>query len=167
MGAIDASELGRLFESEASALVLYARQWLDVAMAEDAVQDAFVTLMAQGQQPAQPKAWLYRTVRNRALKIVRSRDRQEQREQRAALETPAWFEPHPGDLLDAQTAEAALRQLPAPEREIVTLRIWGGLTLEAVAGVMGCSVAAAFRQYRAALNRIRTELSKPCHTKTI
>jgi len=160
MGSIDAQEAGWWFERESNALVLYARQWLDHPAAEDAVQDVFVSLMLQSRPPEQMKAWLYRCVRNRALKALRTEQRRTRREDRLASETPAWFEPRPDNTLDAREAEAAVRALPAEEREVVTLRLWGGLTLEEIAAVLGCSVATAFRRYEAGLGSIRQQLQQ-------
>ncbi len=58
MGAIDAQEAGWRFERESKALVLCARQWLDLPAAEDAVQDVFESLMLQSRPPEQMKARL-------------------------------------------------------------------------------------------------------------
>jgi RNA polymerase sigma-70 factor (ECF subfamily) len=158
MGTIDAQEAGRWFERESNALVLYARQWLDPAAAEDAVQDVFVSLMLQSPPPDHLKPWLFRAVRNRAFKTLRADHRRLCREERMATETPACFEPRPDDALDAQAAEAALRALPPEEREVVTLRLWGGLTLEEIAAVLACSIATVFRRYQAALDGIRQHM---------
>jgi len=161
MASIGPSDLGRWFERESNALVLYARQWLDPAAAEDAVQDVFVNLMLQSPTPEHIKAWLYRAVRNRALKRVRSEGRRSDRENQVAAEAPGWFEPHPGDALDTCEAEAALRCLPADEREVVTLRLWGGLNLEEIASVLSMSVATVFRRYQAGIEGIRNQLEEP------
>ena len=160
MDSIGPQELGRWFERESNALVLYARQWLDPSAAEDAVQDVFVNLMLQSQPPEHVKAWLYRAVRNRALKRLRSESRRSDREARVATEASGWFEPRPGNALDAREAEQALRRLPADEREIVTLRLWGGLTLEAIATVLSCSVATVFRRYQAGIEGVRNQLEE-------
>lgn len=166
MDPVNVSELGRWFEKEADRLVLYARQWLDQGMAEDSVQDVFASLLLLSSKPYNMKAWLYRSVRNRALKHLRSRGRRRQREENAAAEVPWWFEPRPADAIDAREAETALRGLPAAEREVVTLRIWGGLTLEEIAAVVPFSTATVFRKYRAGLENLRDKLEVSCLTKT-
>ncbi|MBM3881149.1 MAG: sigma-70 family RNA polymerase sigma factor [Verrucomicrobia bacterium] len=165
MDSTTLGEIGRWFEEESTALVLYARQWLDPALAEDAVQDVFVSLMQQAQPPSQMKPWLYRAVRHRAFKHLRARRRRVTREERVASEGSPWFEPRPDDAVDAQQAELALRALPAEEREVVTLRLWGGLTLAEIAAVTECSLAAVFRRYHAALERVRQQLGASCLTK--
>lgn len=159
--------LGRWFEREAGALVLYTRQWLGSTEAEDAVQDVFVNLMGSRRWPENPKAWLYRAARFRALKGLRSERRRWQREARAIEDEAPQLEPHVGEAaLDARQAQRALLQLPPEEREAVTLRIWGGLTLEEIAGVMGRSVPTVFRRYHAGLQKLREHLESPCTVRT-
>jgi RNA polymerase sigma-70 factor (ECF subfamily) len=79
---------------------------------------------------------------------------------------PGWFEPRPADTIDARQAERALLGLAGEEREVVTLRLWGGLTFDEVAAVVPCSVATAFRRYQSGLKELRKKLNTPCHTKT-
>lgn len=166
MDRLKVSELGRWFEKEADGLVLYARQWLDQALAEDAVQDVFASLLRLSSKPQNMKAWLYRSVRNRALNQIRSRGRRQRREDTTAAETPSWFEPRPGEAIDARRAETALRALAEVEREIVTLRIWGGMTFEEIAATVPFSTATVLRKYRAGLAQLRKELEVSCPTKT-
>jgi RNA polymerase sigma factor (sigma-70 family) len=165
MATIEIKDLGRWFEQESRALVLYARQWLDPVAAEDAVQDVFIRLIQEDQPPHHMKAWLYRAVRNRALNGLRSWKRRSRWEDQAATETAHWFESHPGQRIDARLAENALHRLPPEEREVVTLRIWGGLTLEEIAEVLGSSVPSVFRRYRASLAHIQRLMEETCPTK--
>jgi RNA polymerase sigma-70 factor (ECF subfamily) len=82
----------------------------------------------------------------------------------SAREEP-WFEPTHLEDLDARAAGEALRTLPQHQREVVVAHIYGGLTFEEMAHVMGCSSSAAHRRYQAALNSLRERLKSPC-TKT-
>src|SRR5690348_8574347 len=126
-----ASELERLaaiVNRRAAALALYARQWLiDEASAEDVVQEALAALLTERRSPDDPVAWMFRAVRNAAIDQVRSASRRRRREQAAAEARPEWFEPCHEAAIDARIAESALRQLPDTDRQIVVLRIWGGL----------------------------------------
>lgn len=167
MSSVNPDHVGEWFEIEAGPLVLYARQWLDLGQAEDVVQEVFLRLMQQRTEPEHMKAWLYRAVRNLAFNRVRSMERRRRREETVAAETPAWFDPDPGLEMDAREAERALQILPAEEREIVTLRIWGGLTLEQIASVLELSAPTILRRLREGLRRIRTELETSCCTKQI
>jgi RNA polymerase sigma-70 factor (ECF subfamily) len=145
--------LGQLYRQQAPALRLYARQW---GGGEDLVQNAFVRLAQQVPPPGQVLPWLYRVVRNEALAAQRSAWRRRRREQRAG--TPeAWFSPA-DDRLDADEAARRLAELPLDLREVIVARLWGGLTFEEVAALVGCSLPTAHRRYHAGLARLRERL---------
>src|ERR1041384_1252304 len=129
MPQIDPAKLGSWFDAYAGRLVLYARQWWEAQWAEDVVQDVFIRLMAQLREPDNVKSWLFTAVRNAAISAFRSESARRNREQKVAGEGREWFESQPADLLDAAAAESALSKLPAREREVIVLRIWGQLTL--------------------------------------
>src|SRR5947209_4232659 len=101
------------FDAHSRALLLYARQWVGPAEAEDVLQRVFVRLLAGGTLPADPRPWLFRCVRNEAIGAWRSARRRARREQAAAGAAAGWFVPRPEDPLDARTAQAALEALPA------------------------------------------------------
>jgi RNA polymerase sigma factor (sigma-70 family) len=170
MSGIDPGKLAEWFGDRAPGLVLYARQWLDPAAAEDVVQEVFVRLMAQPCEPANLKAWLYLATRNAAIGAGRSGRRRLRRERAVAERRGAELEPlfhsSPEDRIDAAAAEAALAGLPEPQREIVLLRIWGGMTLAEVASVTGLALSTVYDHYRAALARVRTILESSCQTRT-
>src|SRR5689334_3671709 len=121
------------FEAHAAALVLYARQWLDAADAEDAVHDVFVRLIAQDRLPDDPPAWLFRSVRNAAIDRSRSFFRRRRRETSVVQARPEWFEQRVEDLIDARRAEEILATLPHDQREVVVLRIWAQLGFAQIA----------------------------------
>jgi RNA polymerase sigma-70 factor (ECF subfamily) len=101
-------------------------------------------------------------VRNAAISAWRSSRRRDRREQATAQQSTAWFVPRPEDRLDAQTAQQALAQLPPIQREILTLRIWSGLTLAQIAEVTGLVVSAVHGHYRTALAAMRERLEQSC-----
>jgi RNA polymerase sigma-70 factor (ECF subfamily) len=156
--------VAQLFEAHATALLFYARQWLDEAAAEDAVQRVFVRLIAGGRRPADARTWLYRCVRNEAISGSRSDHRRRRRERAVASNAGRWFVASPEDRIDAVAAEAALRSLSPVRREIVTLRLWSGLTLAQVAEVMGLAVSTVHGHFRSALTEMRQQMEPPCPT---
>lgn len=161
------SELGRLAQlvAERSAgLALYARQWLDAASAEDVVQEALTALLTQARAPDDPIAWTYRAVRNAAIDHARAASRRRRREQIVAASRFEWFEPTADSLIDAQTAEEALRRLGPELREIVVLRIWAGLGLAQIGRIMQLSVTTVHERYVFALEQMRIALERPCRT---
>jgi RNA polymerase sigma-70 factor (ECF subfamily) len=56
--------------------------------------------------------------------------------------------------------EAALRQLPAEQREVVVLKIWGELSFPQIASTLEVPVNTAASRYRYALARLRATLSE-------
>jgi len=157
---MEPSQLGRLVQEHAAALVLYARQWC--AAPEDVVQEAFLKLAAVPQPPRQPVAWLYRVVRNASVSTLRALYRRRKHETAAAGRNAPWFLRSDDTDLDAQAATDALDSLPAIEREVITLHLWGGLTFLEIGDVLDCSDSTAHRWYLAGLARLRERLHVPC-----
>jgi RNA polymerase sigma factor (sigma-70 family) len=145
-GPVNAALIAEWFDRHAAALEFYARQWTTAP--EDCVQEAFVQLAQQNSPPADPRAWLFRAVRNRALNAVRADQRRAAREKTALqLDTsrPA------DDPADAAVLADLLQQLTDRQRELVVLRIWGQLNWREIATVVEGSRSAAQRDYVEAL----------------
>jgi RNA polymerase sigma-70 factor (ECF subfamily) len=164
MGSIGPQQLATWFDAYAAQLVLYVRQWLDVGLAEDVVQDVFVRLAAIRSEPANAKAWLFRSVRNEAISKIRSRRRRQNHEARRAANQPTWFEPRPDELVDAATAQSAVESLPAEQREVVILRLWTGMTFQEISEIVSRPVSTVADRYHSALAAIRRTMEK-CHEK--
>lgn len=162
----DPDKLATWFEAHAAALALYARQWLDRGQAEDVVQEVFVRLLTQGREPPNARAWLYASVRNAAIDAARAASRRKRREDAVSAETRGWFDPRPADVLDADAVQHAVQQLPPRQREVVTLRVWSGMTLSEVSQVMGIAVSTVHDEYRRGLDALRRLMENPCSTTT-
>ncbi|HEX6963373.1 MAG TPA: sigma-70 family RNA polymerase sigma factor [Lacipirellula sp.] len=152
MPTVDATLIAEMFQRHASALALYASQW--TASADDCVQEALCELARQPQAPDNPPAWLYRTVRNRALNAARSARRRTAHEQAAAERRAARRSTAPDPALEASLADL-LAALDATSREIVVLRVWGGLAWQEIAELVGGSKSTAQRHYVQALELLR------------
>jgi RNA polymerase sigma factor (sigma-70 family) len=157
------TDLARLIDAHAAALVLYARQWC--AAPEDVVQEAFLKLVRCRQPPEDAVAWLYRVVRNAALDAAK-RDRRRQRRESAVARPVRWFVEPEVDGLDAENAVAALQELPDDQREVIVARHWGGLSFEQIAQVSGCSASTAFRRYSAGVEGLRKQLGVSCPNRS-
>jgi RNA polymerase sigma factor (sigma-70 family) len=155
--------IAELIDTHAAALVLFARQWC--AAPEDVVQTAFAKLAAAHPTPDDPPAWLFRVVRNAAIDAGKADRRRRIREQSVARPV-RWFAEPQIDGLDAEAAVRALEALPADQREVIVTRLWGGMTLEQVAAVAGCSVSSAHRRYEAGIAALRERLGVECLKKT-
>ena len=154
MSRIEPELLASLFRDHAPALVLYARQWSGTP--EDLVQEAFLTLSLQSRPPDRAVAWLHRVVRNAALDQKRGNARRARRELLAASDE-RWFLPQ-DDGLDARSAALALETLEDELREVIVARIWGGLTFEEIAKLVGASLSHVYRCYHAGLAELRNRM---------
>lgn len=158
MRHLDPERLGELFSAHAAVLVLFARARVERSEAEDLVQEAFVRLMTAKPEPTDPRAWLYTVVRRLAL----DRGRRKRRQVRSDAD-PCFSPGRPGDE-EARRVEQMLRSLPGEEREVLILRVWGGLTLEQVGRVLGLSTATTHRRYREALAQAGRSMEDACRT---
>ncbi|NLX04465.1 MAG: sigma-70 family RNA polymerase sigma factor [Phycisphaerae bacterium] len=162
---LEPSELSDCFRTWSAAMVLYARQWLDQAAAEDAVQDVFLALVSHHRRPVNLRAYLFRSVRNAAISRTRSLSRRQSHEQRAAVDRPGWFQARPDDLIDARAAQDALTRLPDQQRELLILKIWGGLTFDEIGTVTNDPTSTLFSRYKSALASLRRMMEdRPCET---
>jgi len=145
-------------------LLLFARQWVpSAADAEDVVQTAFVKFWRH-RPDAQPDHYplLYSAVRTCALDFQRGRERRQRREANPdaeILREDATFFDHAVERREeAALLEAALRELPPEQREIVVLRVWGGLTFAEIAMTLNQSINTVASRYRQALETLRRDL---------
>jgi RNA polymerase sigma factor (sigma-70 family) len=93
-------------------------------------------------------------VRNRALNAVRAERRRTAHEQSAA-EVRAARKPNEADPAEAAGLNDALATLDATAREIIVLRVWGGLAWQEIAELVGGSKTTAQRTYVQALEQLR------------
>ena len=152
--------LAWLLARHAAALELYARQFC--RSADDVVQEAVIELAALEEGPCEDVAWLYGTVRHKAISAARGERRRKRRESEAAEARPEAFVNLAEQAAEAQIAAAALEELPSEQREVVVAHIWGGLTFQQIGRLAGTSDSTAHRRYQAALAAIRRRLRVSC-----
>jgi RNA polymerase sigma-70 factor (ECF subfamily) len=142
------------------ALVLFARQWVaNQADAEDVVQDAFVRFWRARDRVVEPASYLYACVRHSALDRQRRRKRQARREEAAARpEAEPLFALLQEDDERGAAVGAALRHLPEDQREVLVMKIWGGLSFPQIAEALRIPANTAASRYRYALTRLREQL---------
>ncbi|MFA5864248.1 MAG: RNA polymerase sigma factor [Phycisphaerae bacterium] len=160
MASIDPTQLSNWFQAYSDRLALYARQWLDAALADDVVQDVFLRMVSLRTQPSNIPAWLFRSVRNASLTQIRSRKRRRLHEEQRTTQQPAWFEPQPDEPISSGNVQSALELLPHEQREIVILKIWGNMTLQEVADIVEQPISTVFSRYRSALAALRRIMEK-------
>lgn len=117
----------------------------DSHLAEDVLQETFLKLLSGKCRVHEGKeqAWLYKVARNLCYDILRNRGREVELTVKQNGESYAYI-----DLISG---------LDLTEREIVTLKIVGGLTHKEVARVMGLTVHATKKRYERAIQKLREE----------
>lgn len=152
------------FKELAPRLVLYARQWVpSMADAEDVVQLAFVRWWQHN--PGGDRAHvplLYTAVRTIAMDSRRSEERRLRRETASEIALPSEDAPHfdlPVENREtARLLEHAVKNLPPEQREVVTLRVWGGLTFAEIAEATQISINTIAGRWRYALQALQRVL---------
>jgi RNA polymerase sigma-70 factor (ECF subfamily) len=144
------------------ALTLLARQWVPRrADAEDVVQEAFIRFWRSRQRVADPAAYLYACVKHVALDWQRNRRRQSTREEAAARSESAPLFAAPIEQRERRAAiEAALHHLPENQREVLVMRIWGGLSFPQIARALQITDNTAKSRYRYALAKLSEHLAE-------
>jgi RNA polymerase sigma-70 factor, ECF subfamily len=159
--ARDAERWRELWERHGAALVLFARQWTSSrGDAEDAMQDGFVKFWQTRSRARDEVAYLYACVRGAAMDLDRGRRRRVAREQRFARAEESAFEISVERAEREAMVENALNQLPGDQREVVVMKIWGGLTFAQIGEALGVPLNTAASRYRYALARLEADLSE-------
>jgi RNA polymerase sigma-70 factor (ECF subfamily) len=145
-------DLQRLWNEHVRGLILYARQWAD-REAEDVVQDAFLKLLqaTDTAPPDNPKAWLYRVVRNAAI------DRKRKSRWFRPPPLDNWFEtlPDKAQPFDGVELTQLLETLPEHQREIVIAKIWGNLTFKEIAELMDRPLSSVHWEYQQGIEKLK------------
>jgi RNA polymerase sigma-70 factor, ECF subfamily len=149
-------------DQHGAALVLFARQWVrSRADAEDVVQEAFVRFWRSRHKVAEPAGYLYACVKRCALDWQRGRRRQARREEASARPEAESLFAVPAEQAERRAAiEASLAQLPEEQREVLVLKIWGGLSFVQIASALEISTNTAASRYRYALAKLREQLAE-------
>jgi RNA polymerase sigma-70 factor (ECF subfamily) len=124
--------------------------------AEDAVQDVFVELVRRREQLARVRdldAYVFVMLRHMVGRRI-ERQRTEQRHLRQM--TPVGPQSPVASLPD--DLDEALKSLPAEQREVIALKIDGGLTFAQIGVVLNVSPNTAASRYRYALEKLRRVL---------
>jgi RNA polymerase sigma-70 factor (ECF subfamily) len=160
--AVGPDQATALLDNHGASLLFVARQWVSAKSdAEDVVQEAFIRLWRARDRVTDPVGFLFACVRNCALDWQRERGRQVRREEAAARSE---HEPMFAGSLEQDerraAIEAALRRLPEEQREVLVMKIWGGLSFPQVAEALGISANTAASRYRYALEKLREQLAE-------
>ena len=140
--------------------LLYARQRTRCEEdAHDVVQEALTESWRRSNGEVPDAALVFATIRRRAIDQGRATTSRTRREGLVAESTEQWFQPDFSESDTHLTVAAALEKLPENLREVVSLKLWGGLTFPEIASITGVPVPTATSRYRYALDRLRETLT--------
>ncbi len=133
--------------------------------AQDAVQEAFLSLWRSGKMP-DPAAeatrnLLFATVRNRAIDAVRARRRHAARALDPGVD-PVDSADVPREIersADQRMARHVLERLPSEQREVMELAYLGGYSHAEIASRLGLPLGTVKSRIRLAMDRLRALLS--------
>jgi RNA polymerase sigma-70 factor, ECF subfamily len=145
-----------------AALLLFVRQWVaGRADAEDVVQEAFVRFWRSRDRVADPTAYLYACAKNCALDWQRGRQRRSRREKTTARpEAEPMFAATLEQDERRAAIETALTELPEKQREVMVMKIWGGLSFPQIAVALATSADTVASRYRYALAKLHDVLAE-------
>lgn len=162
LAAGDPAAYAALYARLARPLLRVAAAMLaDVGEAEDALHDVFVAL-ARGRGRLRYvedlDAYVFASLRHAiAARIDRRRIERRHWQRLASIPMPARDSTEPAD--EGELA-AALAALPPEQREIVVMKIDGGLTFAQIAQVLGISSNTGASRYRYAIEKLRKFLEE-------
>ena len=145
----------------------------DEMLAEDVVHEVFLRLWRRPESydPARGRflSWLMSVTRNRAIDEVRRvtrRLRIEERRPDAAEEAPSTDRLDAPELAAAigderRRVRAALASLPEPQRQVIELAYFGGLTQAEIAERTDTPLGTVKTRTRLAMDKLRQELGGP------
>jgi RNA polymerase sigma-70 factor (ECF subfamily) len=142
----------------------YAR-WMNADTAMDITQEAFLRLWKQwgeGEQILNPRAWLLRVARNLAEDHVKSAFRRNGTQPPQTMNGVHASGPLPHEILERDETFAHIRgeldQLPAADREILTLRYALDYNTDEIAEVLSINATAVHMRLSRARQRLGDRL---------
>jgi RNA polymerase sigma-70 factor (ECF subfamily) len=137
----------------------------DDALAQDAVQEAFLGVWRGAgrftAERAKPTTWLLTLVHRRAVDLVRREERRraeplEPEHEAADVRAPDQAD----DIARRESVRAALRTLPAEQREAIELAYYGGYTQSELAERLGQPIGTIKSRMFTGLSRLRDALAE-------
>src|SRR5215204_3517241 len=164
IGAGDEAALAALYDRFGRVAYGVALRVLrDQALAEDAVQEAFLAVWRSAgsyrRERAKPSTWLLTLVHRRAVDLVRREDRRRAERLDEPPEDVGVAVPEEAQLRERRVAvQAALGTLPADQRQALELAYYGGYTQSELADHLGVPLGTVKSRMFAGLSRLRDAL---------
>ncbi len=129
----------------------------------DLLQDLFIKLARRPELfdgVRDERAFLLRLAHNLAIDAIRRRGTRERTQEELAADPPRLFDPaaDPDQAAFRNALAAALGELPPDQRAVVHLKLWEGMTFDAIAETLGIPLNTAASRYRYGLDKLRERL---------
>lgn len=155
-------QLERLYDEHAQALFAFllnlTRNETDT---RDILQDVFVKLARNPEVlegVANVRSFLLRLAHNATIDLARRTHTRERYGAEQQNEPVFAQSPNPDEQSFRQALVEALGELPEEQRVVVHLKLWEGMTFEAIAELLDISLNTAASRYRYGLDKLRQRL---------
>jgi RNA polymerase sigma-70 factor (ECF subfamily) len=158
------TEIERLYDEHAPSLFAFLLNFTrDENDTRDLLQELFVKIAREPallEKVSNEQAFLIRLAHNRAIDLIRWHDVRERTKENFIAERVSLFAPanDPDVKFFRQELAEALGELPEDQRAVVHLKLWEGLTFEAIAEALEISPNTAASRYRYGLDKLRERL---------
>lgn len=122
------------FDTYYKRLVVYACRFVDVEEARDVVQTVFVKLWEREREPESVKAFLFTSVRNMCVDMIRLQQVKRKHEKSAPMEFDLDTEIVLADTISVLAK--AMQTMSVKEREVVSLAFYEGRSIADVASLL-------------------------------
>ena len=159
-----ANQLERLYDEHAQALFAFLLNFTrNETDTRDLLQEVFVKLAVRPGLLAsvrKERAFLIQLAHNLAIDLIRRRGTRENNYEQLAAEFVGAFagSTDPDEKAFREALVLALGELPPEQRAVVHLKLWEGMTLEAIATTLELSPNTAASRYRYGLDKLRARL---------
>ncbi len=156
--------LARLYDDHARALFAFLLNFTrNEADTRDLLQEIFCKLAARPNrlhEMRDERAFLLRLAHNQAIDQIRRRGTREKNYEELAATIASPFAPaaNPDEAAFRGALTDALGELPPEQRAVVHLKLWEGLTFEAIAETLEIPLNTAASRYRYGLDKLRERL---------
>jgi RNA polymerase sigma-70 factor (ECF subfamily) len=158
----DKPTLRQVFETEETPLLRFAFGLVGQReTAEDLVQDAFLKLHAHWDDVANPRAWLFKSIRNLALNHIRDHKRESPIENSDDIQSHS---PDPdetlGHLETIGTLQLLVSELDSDDRQLIALKYHENLKYDQISQRTGLSVGNVGYKLHHALKNLADSLRR-------
>ena len=157
-------DIERLYDEHAQPLYAFLLNFTrGEADTRDLLQEIFIKLAREPKLFAgirNERAFLIRLAHNAAIDLMRRRGTRSRTKENLAADLISPFAPagDPDENLFRDELASALAELPVEQRAVLHLKLWEGLTFEAIAAALDISPNTAASRYRYGIDKLRALL---------